>query len=216
MSRRDLSEARGRAAASGFSEPASPWAPLLITALAAFVLALPLRGQDDDDEKVEAVEAQAGFAVVAQAFTDEHFEQWVFQDQGTASGARRRLDALLSLHLEAIDRTCKLSDEQKEKVRLSALRQAWSARADSIRAMDLLLAKEEARTAVETLAENDAVSALAAEKIQKSTATRRQNLERLRGVRRRAYEVLQRIWPGVAAVMKSSVNLDPVRFSDAL
>jgi hypothetical protein len=52
-------------------------------------------------------------------FTDQNFEMWVFQQDQNAAGARKRLDAQLTLHVDAIDRACKLTDPQKKKLRLA-------------------------------------------------------------------------------------------------
>jgi hypothetical protein len=50
---------------------------------------------------------------------DEQLEQWVFQQEGNAAKARQRLDALLALQVEHIDRECQLTDAQKAKLRLA-------------------------------------------------------------------------------------------------
>jgi hypothetical protein len=51
-------------------------------------------------------------------FTDENLEQWVFQQHGTAEGARQSLNSELLLQIEYLDRTSKLTPEQKEKLKL--------------------------------------------------------------------------------------------------
>jgi hypothetical protein len=58
--------------------------------------------------------------VVRHAWNDANFEQWVFQQDHNAAGARQRLDALLTLHVDDIDRACKLTDPQKTKLQLAA------------------------------------------------------------------------------------------------
>jgi hypothetical protein len=64
-----------------------------------------------------AVNAAIALAAPQQAWSDDQFEQWVFP-QDRAAGARRRFDALLTLHIEDIDRACQLSDAQKNKLQL--------------------------------------------------------------------------------------------------
>jgi len=49
---------------------------------------------------------------------DEQFENWYFNQVGSAKAARQRYDSSLTLHLEAIDRICRLTDEQKKKLEL--------------------------------------------------------------------------------------------------
>jgi hypothetical protein len=49
---------------------------------------------------------------------DEQFENWFFNQVGSAKAARQRYDSQLALHLDAIDRTCHLTDEQKKKLQL--------------------------------------------------------------------------------------------------
>jgi hypothetical protein len=70
---------------------------------------------------VAAAAASAVFCcaplVVAQDFelNDQTFNQWLFQ----ASQGEFDPDSELTLHLEAVDRICGLTDEQKEKLRLA-------------------------------------------------------------------------------------------------
>jgi hypothetical protein len=61
-------------------------------------------------------QAQQKIVARQRVWTDENFDQWVFQQDGNASGARRRLDSLLALQLEDIDRVCKLTDPQRHKL----------------------------------------------------------------------------------------------------
>jgi hypothetical protein len=72
----------------------------------------------------------------------------------------------------------------REKVRIQELRSAWTAQAERIREMDRLLALPEyALDAAEEPAEEGPVS----ERLRNCRRARRQNLERLREVRRRGY-----------------------------
>jgi hypothetical protein len=48
---------------------------------------------------------------------DEQFDQWVFN--GTVANGRQRLEAMVTLHVEDIDRACHLTDEQKKKLQLA-------------------------------------------------------------------------------------------------
>ena len=52
-------------------------------------------------------------------WTDEQFDQWVFQQYGNASTARVRLKESLELYTEDVDQACGLSDAQKQKLRLA-------------------------------------------------------------------------------------------------
>jgi hypothetical protein len=63
--------------------------------------------------------AQAQVMAARQAWSDEQFDQWVFQQDRNASGARQRLDRFLALRVEDIDRACRLTDAQKKKLQLA-------------------------------------------------------------------------------------------------
>lgn len=52
-------------------------------------------------------------------WTDEQFEQWVFQQAGNAATARARLKESLELYTDDIHRTCSLSDAQTRKLQLA-------------------------------------------------------------------------------------------------
>jgi hypothetical protein len=67
--------------------------------------------------KKEAVRRQA--VRVQNRFTDENFDQWVFQQDRKASTARKRLASTLVIQLEAIDRASRLTDPQKQKLQLA-------------------------------------------------------------------------------------------------
>jgi hypothetical protein len=99
---------------------------LLLVWLAAFV---PIaRAPAQQDLVVDLAQVQQGLDIelggdldvaARPAYTDEQFDQWVFQQQVNASGARRRLDSLLALQTSEIDRVCQLSDAQKKKLQLA-------------------------------------------------------------------------------------------------
>ena len=67
--------------------------------------------------QIQARAAQG--ALVAQLWTDDQLERLVFQQDGNASHARQRLDAHLAAQIFEIDRVCKLTDAQKNKLRLA-------------------------------------------------------------------------------------------------
>lgn len=52
-------------------------------------------------------------------FTDEQFEQWVFQQYGNAATARAMLKQSMELYTDEIDQTCSLSDAQRRKLFLA-------------------------------------------------------------------------------------------------
>lgn len=52
-------------------------------------------------------------------FTDQQFEQWVFQQYGNAATARTKLKEALELYTEDIDQACSLSELQRQKLRLA-------------------------------------------------------------------------------------------------
>lgn len=90
-----------------------------------------------------ATVATAPEASAQQGWTDETFEQVIFQQDLTAAAARRRLDSELSGHVNEIDRVCRLTEAQKQKLHLAG-------RGDIHRFFDLFeTAKEEFRLAGE-------------------------------------------------------------------
>jgi hypothetical protein len=52
-------------------------------------------------------------------WTDEMFDQWVFQQDRDAAGARQRLDSLLALRIDEVDRASHLTEDQKQKLQLA-------------------------------------------------------------------------------------------------
>jgi hypothetical protein len=61
--------------------------------------------------------AQAG--AIQPAWTDERLEAVVFSPVGNAVEARHRLESQLTLFVDSLDRTCKLTADQKAKLRLT-------------------------------------------------------------------------------------------------
>jgi hypothetical protein len=49
----------------------------------------------------------------------QEFERLVFQPDGDASGAHRRLESQLAMHIQDLDQACGLSDPQKKKLQLA-------------------------------------------------------------------------------------------------
>ena len=78
----------------------------------------------------------------------------------------------------------------REKSRIHELRHAWTFQSDRIRAMDRLLTQENGAGPILKATPSQTISANAQDRLQHSQEVRRQNLERLRQVRRRAYEDL--------------------------
>jgi hypothetical protein len=79
-----------------------------------------------------------------------------------------------------------------EAQRIGELRHAWSALADRIREMDRLLTTPEARSEIAVTPDSglEAISTDVKLRLQRSQEVRRENLERLKRVRRRSYEDL--------------------------
>ncbi len=95
--------------------------PRLLTAatlLAVLAAGTCARAQDDDDED----EAPAQGVVVNNfLMNDAQFDQWVFGNMGVANaaGARNKLDSLLTLHVDDLERNCNLTPVQKKKLLLA-------------------------------------------------------------------------------------------------
>jgi hypothetical protein len=81
----------------------------LLTAITAGAAA---QAQQEDEDGIVA-------NVMQPAFTDENFEQWVFQNQGNAANGRKRIETMLALQTDDADRVCSLSDIQKKKLQLA-------------------------------------------------------------------------------------------------
>jgi hypothetical protein len=59
--------------------------------------------------------------LVRRLWTDQQIEGLVFRQYGNVSGARQQLDSLLAMEIVDIDRASRLTDAQKEKLRLAGL-----------------------------------------------------------------------------------------------
>jgi hypothetical protein len=95
--------------------PTARWLPLLAL-LASALLAASARSEPDDDDPDDPPKPMP----VQTGFTDENLDQWIFQNNGNngSGGARQQLDSMLALHLDDVDRACKLTDAQKKKLQL--------------------------------------------------------------------------------------------------
>src|SRR5262249_37865237 len=49
----------------------------------------------------------------------ERFDQLVFQPDNTPAGARKRLDGLLAVQVDILDRACRLTEAQRNKLHLA-------------------------------------------------------------------------------------------------
>ena len=94
---------------------------LLSRLLAALVaglvgVACSARGQEepDNDEPDEKPPVQARFEL-----PEEQFDQWVFEGRGDVAAQRARLESLLRLHLDQLDRICRLTEPQRRKLQLA-------------------------------------------------------------------------------------------------
>jgi hypothetical protein len=80
------------------------------------------RAQDDevveDENNARPVNAMAA-VVVQQAQNFDQMDQWVFGRLGGSAGARTKLDSSLLLRIDDLDRVCRLSEAQKNKLRLA-------------------------------------------------------------------------------------------------
>jgi hypothetical protein len=72
----------------------------------------PAKAEDKKDAPAKA-------AVARRVSSDEQFDQWVFQQDRNASAGRQRLNSLLTLQVDSIDRTCQVTDAQKKKLQLA-------------------------------------------------------------------------------------------------
>ena len=68
-----------------------------------------------------AQDDEAFVAVVQNQFEidEKQFDSFVFENLQTAAAARKRLDALLELRTNDVDRTCRLSEPQRRKLQLA-------------------------------------------------------------------------------------------------
>ena len=86
------------------------------TALLIAGIAPGARAQADDDPEEIAPQAQP-----QPAFTinEVNFNQWAFGGRGDANTIRQRLDSVLTLKVEEVERACSLTEAQSKKLRLA-------------------------------------------------------------------------------------------------
>jgi hypothetical protein len=103
----------------------APHRPVIRALIAAALLAIAAgwpcaRAQDDDEEEEAPNQAQAA-RMHAIVMNDAQFDQWVFGNMGlgNAGAARNRLDSLLTLNVDDLERTCGLAPVQKKKLLLA-------------------------------------------------------------------------------------------------
>jgi hypothetical protein len=96
---------------------------LVAAALVAFLgPGSSARAQQNDDDEEEAAPVQAKVARLnGFLMNDAQFDQWVFGNMGVANAgvARNKLESLLTLHVDALERTCGLTPVQKKKLLLA-------------------------------------------------------------------------------------------------
>src|SRR5690349_3656190 len=75
------------------------------------------RAQDDGEEEEEAPNPAPAVRMHAFVMNDQQFDQWVFGNMGlaNAAAARNRLDSLLTLNVDDLERTCGLTPAQRKK-----------------------------------------------------------------------------------------------------
>lgn len=91
---------------------------MVLATTAAFSVGSLTFAQDEDDEPAEAQLNQrmlANFEI-----QENQFDSWIFQNIPTAVAARKRLDEMLTLKIDDVDRACQLSESQKKKLQLAA------------------------------------------------------------------------------------------------
>ncbi len=82
-----------------------------------FIVISNAKAQDDDDPPADAQLAQpqvANFEI-----QENQFDSWIFQNFPTAAAARKKLDQMLSLQMDDVDRACQLTESQKKKLLLA-------------------------------------------------------------------------------------------------
>jgi hypothetical protein len=75
-------------------------------------------GLHDVEEAEEQEQGQFNIGI-------ENFDRWVFGHWGTRRAARSRLQSHLSVHIDAVDRVCDLTEAQQEKLRLAGQGDIW-------------------------------------------------------------------------------------------
>lgn len=96
---------------------------------------------DDDDDPPDEVAAQAARFEMP----ENQFESWMFQTLPNASAARAKLEKLLALHTQDVDRACQLSEAQQKKLQLAGRGdiKRFFERVDVVRRKFLLVRKDQ-------------------------------------------------------------------------
>jgi hypothetical protein len=94
--------------------PGSRVALLAVLALCVFAGGARSLPDDDDDDPDNPPKPQP----VQGGWNEANLDQWIFNGVGAVGGARQRLDEMLTLHVDDIDRACQLTDAQKKKLQL--------------------------------------------------------------------------------------------------
>ena len=89
---------------------------LLAFAALAWMLGSSANAQDDDDDDPPAV--QLG-QVQNFEMPENQFDSWVFQNLQTVAAARKKLDQMLTLQMDDVDRACQLTEAQRKKLQLA-------------------------------------------------------------------------------------------------
>jgi hypothetical protein len=90
-----------------------PWLSVVILVLAAVSNS---RAQDFDDSEEDVPVAQN---VVMNELHESNFDMWVFGNARSNLSARERLESLLMLNVDEVERACRLSEAQKKKLLLA-------------------------------------------------------------------------------------------------
>jgi hypothetical protein len=80
---------------------------------------VPVLAQDDEvvvEAPVPGLEQNVNFMV-----SDENFDIYVFGSRGTTASNKKRLELLLKLQIESVEKICDLSDFQKKKLSLAGV-----------------------------------------------------------------------------------------------
>src|SRR5688572_11542929 len=85
------------------------WRPPAVAVAAALAAYGVARAQ-----KEPAAPVAVGFAVAV--VPDDQIDQMIFQQDRNAAGARQRLESLLTLHVDDLDRACQFTGAQKQKL----------------------------------------------------------------------------------------------------
>ena len=96
--------------------PIRSWSGLWLVLLSVLSICVTAHAEDDDDDP-----PPAGVQIQVQNFEiqENQFDSWVFQNFPSALAARKKLDQMLTLQTEDVDRACQLSPGQRKKLELA-------------------------------------------------------------------------------------------------